>query len=116
MKVEYGLFDALESQMRAKGYAGILRRRYHRAVEQFILFHGKRDPKYMGMTEIELFLNFLERKGVSVKERETVFQALLFLYTYVLKRALQREYLAASRRMIEGGKIGHKPVQRVMVF
>ncbi len=116
MKLDRRLFNALESQMQAKGYAPMLRRRYHRVVEQFIVFHGKRDPGYMGMREIELFLGFLERQGVGSKERESTFQALLFLYTYVLKKALQKEYLAASRQMNGGNNTGHKPVQQVMTF
>ncbi len=56
------------------------------AAESFILFHGKRHPKEMGESEINVFLSSLATKaGVSASTQNQALSALLFLYRNVLE-------------------------------
>ena len=50
-------------------------------VRRFILFHGKRHPEEMGVSEVEAFLTFLavERNVAAFTQGQTK-AALLFLY------------------------------------
>ncbi len=54
-------------------------------IKRFILFHGKRHPREMGVTEINPFLTHLAVDGrVSASTQNQAFSALLFLYQKVL--------------------------------
>ena len=114
------ILQKLQQSMSVKGYAAKTRQLYLQTVEAYIAFHGKRDPRYMGMVEIELFMNHLtEKKGVSFPARQQAFQALMFFYTQVLHVALQKEYIDASRKecvQTPVNRVVRKPVQSVMVF
>ncbi len=114
------ILQKLQQRMSVKGYAAKTRQFYLQIVEEYILFHGKRDPYHMGMVEIELFMNYLsEKKSVPFPARQQAFQALMFFYTQVLQVALQKEYIDALRKesaQTPVNRVVCKPVQSVMVF
>ncbi len=119
--IEEGKYlQQLKERMVARGYAHRTQQVYLRSVKAFIDFHGGRDPRYMGIVEIELFMNYLSRqKGVLFHEKQKMFQALLFFYTEVLHLSLQKEYIDASRSAVSHRPVNHvgrRMVQRVMVF
>ena len=59
-------------------------------VRRFILFHGKRHPKDMGVPEIVAFLSDLAvRRRVGANTQNQALSALLFLYRHVLDRELE---------------------------
>ena len=58
-------------------------------MKRYILFHNKRHPNDMGRAEIETFLSHLAvNLKVSASTQNQAFNALLFLYREVLKKAL----------------------------
>ena len=92
------VLQQLKEKMVSKGYGYKTQQFYIYTIKEFIFFHGKRDPYYMGMVEIELFMNYLVReKGIRFRKKQQVFQALMFFYTQVLQISLQKEYINASR-------------------
>jgi hypothetical protein len=118
MRKENGVMQLLHEAMAVRGYALKTQQFYMQTIKEYVTFHGNRDPRYMGMVEVELFMEHLSRtKGVFMKRKQEIFQALMFFYTQVLKRSLQKEYLDASRR-VESAKsvVGKKGRQMVMAF
>jgi hypothetical protein len=120
MKCETNILTLLKEKMMAKGYSFKTEQFYLHTIKEYISFHGKRDPRYMGMEEIDLFMRHLfSKQGYQVRMKQKVFQALMFFYTQVLHIALQKEYINASRaenHLHNVRQLQHKPVQRVMVF
>jgi Phage integrase, N-terminal SAM-like domain len=58
-------------------------------IKRYILFHGKRHPRYMGELEIRSFISDLAVNGnVSASTQTVALSALLFLYRDVLQKAL----------------------------
>jgi len=56
-------------------------------IKRFILFHGKRHPRDMGVQEVEQFLSHLAIAGhVAASTQSQALSALLFLYQQVLKQ------------------------------
>jgi integron integrase len=56
-------------------------------IKRFILFHGKRHPRDMGVQEIQQFLSHLAVAGhVAASTQSQALSALLFLYQQVLKQ------------------------------
>jgi len=56
-------------------------------IKRFILFHGKRHPRDMGVQEVEQFLSHLAVAGhVAASTQSQALSALLFLYQQVLKQ------------------------------
>ena len=118
MKEKTDVMQLLQDAMAMRGYALKTQQFYMQTIKEYVTFHGNRDPRYMGMVEVELFMEHLSRtKGVFMKRKQEIFQALMFFYTQVLKRSLQKEYLDASRR-VESVKsvVGKKGRQMVMAF
>lgn len=68
-------------------------------IRRFILFHGKRHPREMGVAEVEAFLSHLAMdRNVAASTQNQAFSALLFLYRDVLDIALTNvQALRASR-------------------
>ncbi|MGI9272184.1 MAG: integron integrase [Woeseiaceae bacterium] len=72
--------------IRTHHYSFLTGRTYWAWVCRFILFHGKRHPKDMGVEEIRAFLSFLALQGkVSASTQNQALSALLFLYKKVLE-------------------------------
>ena len=112
------ILKQLKEKMIRKGYGYKTQQFYMDTVKAFISFHGKRDPSYMGMVEIDLFMNHLTRdKGILFRKKQQVFQVLMFFYTQVLHISLQNEYIDASRgsQLIPKADT-HKMVQSIMQF
>ena len=80
------------SRRTEKAYLGWIRR--------FILFHGKRHPRQMGVAEITAFLSHLAVAGnVSASTQNQALSALLFLYRHILNRDPGRlEGIVRARR------------------
>ena len=53
------LLDQVRDTLRIKHYSYRTEQSYVQWVKRFILFHGKRHPGEMGITEVEAFLNDL---------------------------------------------------------
>ena len=87
-KPKLKLLDQVSEVMRFKHYSLHTERTYREWIRRYILFHGKRHPREMGVGEIERFLSYL---AVSVKvaasTQNQAFNALLFLYREVLRVA-----------------------------
>ncbi len=120
MKREVNILTMLKEKMTAKGYSFKTEQFYLHTIKEYIRFHGKRDPRYMGMEEIDLFMkHFSSKQGYQFRMKQKAFQALMFFYTQVLHIALQKEYINASRTenyAHDVKQLQRKPVQRVMVF
>ncbi len=68
-----------------KGYRVRTQEAYWGWVKRFILFHRKRNPSEMGVTEVEQFLTHLDVQGrVTASTRNQAMSALVFLYREVL--------------------------------
>ncbi len=101
--------------MSLKGYAIKTQQIYLKWIKEYIFFHNKKHPLKMGKTEIDQFLTYLSKNGVTThKRKKEAFLAILFLYTQVLEVSLQDEYIQASRT--PGVIPAQKMVQSVMVF
>jgi integron integrase len=83
------LLDQVRDVMRLKHYAFRTEHTYISWIKRFILFYDKRDPKDMGVPEVEAFLTWLAvEKTVSKSTQNQAFNALIFLYREVLKQPL----------------------------
>ena len=68
-------------------------------IKRFIFFHDKRHPKDMGQTEVRAFLTHLAaRENVSASTQNQAFNAMVFLYRYVLGRYLELQGVQRARR------------------
>jgi integron integrase len=80
------LLDRVRISLRTKHYSIRTEEAYVGWIRRFILFHGKRHPKEMGESEINVFLSSLATKdGVSSSTQNQALSALLFLYRNVLE-------------------------------
>ncbi|HJW09333.1 MAG TPA: integron integrase [Holophagaceae bacterium] len=83
------LLDQLRSEIRVRHLSLSTEEAYAEWVRRFILFHGKRHPKDMGVKEVEAFLSHLAvARKVSGSTQNQAKSALLFLYRHVLRVAL----------------------------
>jgi hypothetical protein len=113
MKIENKIVEQIVKTMKMKGYATRTQQLYLKWINEFINFHGK-NPQNMGIVEIDRFKNYLERQVIISNElRKQASQAILFLYTQVLKISLQNDYIQAARDIKPQKR---KMVQSVMVF
>lgn len=79
------LLDQLRNRIRVKHYSIRTEQQYVQWVRRFIVFHGKRHPRDMGVAEVEAFLTHLAVDGlVSASTQNQALSALLFLYKEVL--------------------------------
>ena len=92
------LLDQLRDKIRTKHYSLSTEKTYIYWCKHYILFHNKRHPKDMSKQEIEEFLTFLAvKKNVSPTTQNQAFNAILFLYTQILKINLKDENIQALR-------------------
>jgi integron integrase len=83
------LLDQVRDVIRLKHYAYSTEKSYVDWIRRYILFHGKRHPKEMGVPEIEAFLTHLAvKEQVAASTQNQAFSALLFLYQEVLQQEL----------------------------
>jgi integron integrase len=80
-----GLLEVAREKMRTRHLALRTEQAYLQWIRRFVTFHGRRHPRNLGASEVELFLTHLavDRK-VSASTQNQALQALLFLYCQVL--------------------------------
>jgi integron integrase len=83
------LLDQVRDLLRLRHYAIRTEQAYLDRIKRFILFHNKRHPREMGVTEIEAFLTYLAlQRNVAASTQNQARSALLFLYRHVLHQDL----------------------------
>ena len=85
------LLDQVRDAIRVKHYSIRTEEAYVAWIRRYILFHNKRHPREMGVSEIEAFLTYLAvDRQVAASTQNQALSALLFLYREVLKEDLER--------------------------
>lgn len=83
------LLDRVRQAIRLKHYSYRTEQTYVNWITRYILFHDKRHPKEMGVTEVEAFLSHLAIiDNVAASTQNQALSALLFLYKFVLEQEL----------------------------
>jgi site-specific recombinase XerD len=81
------LLEQMHAVLRARHYSLRTEDTYLGWVKRFILFHGKRHPRDMGLQEVQQFLSHLAVAGhVAASTQSQALSAILFLYQQVLKQ------------------------------
>jgi integron integrase len=84
------LLDRVRDVIRTKHYALRTEQSYVDWIKRFILFHDKRHPQEMGVSEIEEYLTYLAvERNVAASTQNQALSALLFLYQHVLHKELE---------------------------
>lgn len=80
------LLDQVRNLIRLKHMSNKTERAYVGYIREFILFHGKRHPREMGVDEIREYLSYLAvEKNVAASTQNVALNAILFLYKKVLE-------------------------------
>lgn len=92
------LLDQYRDALRLKHYSPHTEKTYLLWAKSYILFHNKRHPKEMGLTEIGQFLSHLaNEKKISASTQNQVLSSILFLYRHVLHIDLDEKSLTEFR-------------------
>ncbi len=88
------LLDQFRDNIRLKQYSYRTEKTYIQWVREYILFHNKRHPREMGVTEINQFITHLvvERKASASTQNQAI-SAILFLYRNTLHIELDQSSL-----------------------
>lgn len=94
------LLAQLRDVIRRKHYSIRTEQAYLQWIKRFILYHGKKHPKEMGVPEVERFLTYLAVDlKVAASTQNQALNAIVFLYSKVLERELGRmENIARAKR------------------
>jgi integron integrase len=85
------LLDRVRTVCRRRHFSIRTEEAYIHWIKRFIFFHHKRHPDTMGAKEVELFLNHLAQvREVSASTQSIALNAIVFLYTDVLGKPLER--------------------------
>lgn len=80
------LLDQVRNLMRVRHLSHKTERAYVGYIREYILFHGKKHPKDLGVGEIREYLTHLAvEKNVAASTQNVAFNALIFLYKQVLQ-------------------------------
>ncbi len=102
------LLDQVRNLMRIKHMSYKTERAYVSYIREYILFHNKTHPAEMGVDEIRDYLTHLAvEKNVAASTQNVAFNAILFLYKWVLEIKLP---------LIEGVFRAKKPKRLPVVF
>jgi integron integrase len=83
------LLDRVRQTIRLKHYSYRTEETYVNWIVRYVLFHNKRHPREMGVTEVEAFLSHLAVvDNVAASTQNQALSALLFLYKFVLEQEL----------------------------
>ena len=83
------LLDRVREVARLKHFSLKTERSYLFYIRNFLLFHNKRHPREMGVSEIRAYLSYLAtEKNVAASTQNVALNALLFLYQNVLEVSL----------------------------
>ncbi len=92
------LLDQYSEFLRNRHYSRRTERTYLSWVRQYILYHNKRHPREMGVTEINDFITHLvNQKTVSASTQNQAISAILFLYRNILNIQLDEKALIPIR-------------------
>jgi integron integrase len=84
------LLDQVRAVLRRKHYSLRTEEAYVGWIKRFVLFHGKRHPRELGLPEVEAFLTDLAvQQHVAASTQNQALSALLFLYAEVLQQPLE---------------------------
>jgi len=78
------LLDRLKAALRLRHYSPRTEEAYVSWVRRFVVFHGRRHPREMGVSELRAFLTHLAESGASASTQNQASSAVLFLYDAVL--------------------------------
>jgi len=83
---EKKLLEQMADKIAALHYSPKTREAYVEWARKYILFHGKRHPRDMGIAEVEAYVSHLANvRHVSASTQNQAFHAIKFLYVQVLK-------------------------------
>ena len=83
------LLDRVREVARLKHFSLKTERSYLFYIRNYLLFHNKRHPREMGVSEIRAYLSYLAtEKNVAASTQNVALNALLFLYRNVLEVSL----------------------------
>lgn len=92
------LLDQYREALRLKHYSTRTEKTYIHWVKAYIIFHKKRHPKEMGISEIREFISHLaSMKTVSASTQNQALSSILFLYRHVLHISLDESSLNEFR-------------------
>ena len=94
------LLDQVRAAVRTRNFSRRTEQAYVGWVRRFVLFHGKRHPREMGVAEIRRFVSHLATEGdVSASTQNQALAGLVFLYRAVLEVELPPvdEFVRAKR-------------------
>lgn len=92
------LLDDIRAKVKTKNYSDRTGNTYAKWALRFIVFHQKRHPREMGMTEIEAYLSYLANKcKLSASSRNQCFFAIKFMYEEVLGIKIDGIHLLAAK-------------------
>ncbi len=92
------LLDQYSEALRNRHYSLRTETTYVSWVRQYILFHGKRHPREMGVAEINSFItDLVNRRDVAASTQNQAISAILFLYRHVLNMELDDAALVPIR-------------------
>src|SRR4029434_6784585 len=81
------LLEQVREAIRVRHYSLRTEQTYVGWIKRFILFHGKRHPRDMGLQEVQQFLSHLAVAGhVAASTQSQALSAILFLYQQVLQQ------------------------------
>jgi site-specific recombinase XerD len=81
------LLEQVRNAVRTRHYSLRTEEAYVRWIKRFILFHGKRHPRDMGVREVQQFLTYLAvERHVAASTQSQALSAILFLYQVVLEQ------------------------------
>ncbi len=102
------LLEQVRNLMRVRHLSHKTERAYVSYIREYILFHGKKHPKDLGVDEIREYLTYLAVvKNVAASTQNVAFNALIFLYKQVLQIELP---------LIQGVLRAKKPERLPVVF
>ncbi|MCB1739137.1 MAG: integron integrase [Gammaproteobacteria bacterium] len=91
MPKESPFMEEVRAAIRVRHYSIRTEQSYLHWVKQYILFHGKRHPKALGEQDVAAFLTWLAvERGVAPATQNIAFNALVFMYSNVLREPLQQ--------------------------
>lgn len=87
---EKKLLEQVRDAIRTKHYSQRTEKTYTDWIRRYILFHGKKHPREMGVSEVQQFIQHLVNEGhVSASTQNQALSAITFLYRHVLNTELQ---------------------------
>ncbi|MFZ8852576.1 MAG: site-specific integrase, partial [Armatimonadota bacterium] len=93
------LLDQLREELCLKHYSYRIEQTYVDWAKRFILFHNKRNPTEMDVTEIRASLIHLTQDhNVSASTQNQALSAVLFLYREVLHKEIEPVLLSTAKR------------------